>query len=66
MAIAHIMEAIRGNRVRVTDHADEEATADGLTYADVAHSVLRGEIIEKGESRNDAIPKVPHLRRRNG
>ena len=46
MEIAHIMEAIRGNRVRVTDHADEEATAEGLTYADVAHSVLHGEIIE--------------------
>ena len=46
MDIADIIEAIQANRVRITDHADEEAEADGLTFDEVYFSVLRGEIIE--------------------
>ncbi|MCJ7502116.1 MAG: DUF4258 domain-containing protein, partial [Acidobacteriia bacterium] len=46
MEIAHIMEAIRGNPCPGDRPRREEATADGLTCADVAHSVLHGEIIE--------------------
>lgn len=46
MNIAYIIEAIRANRVRVTDHADEEAEADQLTFDEIYFSVLNGEIIE--------------------
>ena len=47
MNLADIVHAIRGHRVRVTDHADEEAAADRLTLHDIYTSVLQGEIIEE-------------------
>ena len=46
MDIEQIIEAIRHNRLRITDHADEEAHADGLTYDEIFFSILQGEIIE--------------------
>ena len=46
MEIEKIADAIRGGRVRVTDHADEEAEADRLSLDDVFASALRGEVIE--------------------
>lgn len=46
MNTANIIEAIRGNRIRITDHADEEAENDRLTFDEVFYSVLYGEIIE--------------------
>ena len=46
MNIADIAEAIRSNRVRITDHADEETQADRLTFDQVYFSVMSGEIIE--------------------
>ena len=46
MNITDIIEAIRANRVRITDHADEEAEADHLTFDEIYFSVLRGEVIE--------------------
>ncbi|WKZ15515.1 MAG: DUF4258 domain-containing protein [Candidatus Jettenia caeni] len=46
MNIHSIIDAIRANRVRITDHADEEAEADHLTFDEVYFSVLHGEIIE--------------------
>ncbi len=46
MDITDIIEAIRANRVRITDHADEEAEADQLTFDEIYFSVLHGEIIE--------------------
>lgn len=47
MNIHDIIEAIRNNRIRITDHADEEAQADGLSFDEILFSVLRGEIIEE-------------------
>jgi hypothetical protein len=44
--IAEIIEAIRANRVRITDHADTEAQADRLSFDEIYFSVLYGEIIE--------------------
>jgi len=35
MDIAAIIEAIRAGRIRITDHADEEAHADRLTLDEV-------------------------------
>ena len=46
MDITDIIEAIRASRVRITDHADEEAEADKLTFDEIYFSVLHGEIIE--------------------
>lgn len=46
MNITDIIEAIRANRVRITDHADEEAQADRLRIDEVFFSVFCGEIIE--------------------
>jgi len=44
--IRHIIDAIRNNRIRITDHADEEAQADYLSFDEIFFSVLQGEIIE--------------------
>ncbi|HKI04309.1 MAG TPA: DUF4258 domain-containing protein [Thermoanaerobaculia bacterium] len=46
MDIQPIVEAIRGNRIRITDHADEEARADRLLSDEVLFSVFHGEVIE--------------------
>jgi hypothetical protein len=46
MELQRLIEAIRRRRLRITDHADEEATADQVTLDDVYDSVIRGEIIE--------------------
>lgn len=46
MDIIDIIEAIRANQVRITDHADEEAEADQLTFDEIYFSVFHGEIIE--------------------
>ncbi len=47
MDIQHIIEAIRHLRIRITDHADEEAQADRLSFDEIFFSVLQGEIIEE-------------------
>ncbi|MBZ5542121.1 MAG: DUF4258 domain-containing protein [Acidobacteriia bacterium] len=47
MTIGDIVGAISSGCVRVTDHADEEATADGLKLQDVFSSAAHGEIIEE-------------------
>jgi hypothetical protein len=44
--IEEIIEAIRAKQVRVTDHADDEASEDDLRYEEIYSSVLQGEIIE--------------------
>ena len=46
MDIGNIVDAIRMNRIRISDHADEEAEADCLTFDEIYFSVLHGEIIE--------------------
>jgi Domain of unknown function (DUF4258) len=46
MDISKIVEAIQSNRIRITDHADEEAQSDNLQYEEIFYSVLHGEIIE--------------------
>ena len=46
MRIEDIVDAIRHNRIRITDHADEEAQADRLSFDEIFFSVLQGEIIE--------------------
>ncbi|HVR96892.1 MAG TPA: DUF4258 domain-containing protein [Thermoanaerobaculia bacterium] len=46
MRIEDIVEAIRTNRLRISDHADEEAQADHLSFDEVFFSVFQGEILE--------------------
>ena len=44
--IEDVVDAIRHNRIRITDHADEEAQADHLSFDEIFFSVFQGEIIE--------------------
>ena len=46
MDIEYIVNAIRSSRVKITDHADEEAVDDRLTYEEIYFSVIHGEVIE--------------------
>ena len=46
MNIEIIINAIRNSRVRITDHADEEAVDDCLSYEEIYFSVTYGEVIE--------------------
>ena len=41
-----IINALRSNRIRITDHAEEEAQSDRLSFDQVLYSVQKGEIIE--------------------
>ncbi len=43
---SQIVDAIRGKRIRITDHAVEEAVEDKLTLEEIYTSVMHGEIIE--------------------
>ncbi len=47
MDIQKIIIAIQNERVLITDHADEEAEADGLKIDEVYFSVEHGNVIEK-------------------
>jgi len=46
MDLAGLRDAIRAGSYRVSDHADEEASADSLGLDEICFSVLHGEIIE--------------------
>ena len=46
MEIDNIIDAIQANRVRITDHADEESQSDQLSFDEVYLSVFHGQIIE--------------------
>ncbi|MFQ5641242.1 MAG: DUF4258 domain-containing protein [bacterium] len=45
--IRQIRDAIKNGRVRITDHADEEAVADKLVLDEIYFSVNNGEIIKQ-------------------
>jgi hypothetical protein len=44
--LTDIIDAIRSHRVRITDHADEQAASDGLPIEDIFFTALHGETIE--------------------
>ena len=46
MYIDNIIDSIKNDKIRITEHADEEAQSDNLSYEDIFTSVLNGEIIE--------------------
>ena len=41
-----IIQAIRNNKIRITDHAYEEAHSDNFTFDEIFTSVFHGEVIE--------------------
>jgi Domain of unknown function (DUF4258) len=45
--IEDLIRAIGEGKVLITDHADEEAQADDLSFDEVYFSVVHGEIIEE-------------------
>jgi len=45
--LEEIIEAIRAGRVRITDHAYEEAQEDNLSFDEIFFSLFQGEIIEE-------------------
>ena len=45
MNIEKIIHAIQSSRIRITEHADEEAESDGLMFDEVYFSVFHGQII---------------------
>ena len=47
MDIQKLVAAIVHDHVRITDHADEEAQADDLSFDEIFGSIFRGEIIEE-------------------
>ncbi len=47
MEITDLVCAISTNRIRITDHADEEAISDDLELSEVLTSISRGEMIEE-------------------
>jgi len=46
MKIEYIIDSIRNSRIKITDHADEEAFDDLLSYEEIYFSATHGEIIE--------------------
>lgn len=46
MKVEDLINAIKNERIRITDHADEEAHSDNLTFDEVMTSIINGEIIE--------------------
>lgn len=46
MDLKDLVTSISKSQVRITDHADEEAVEDKLTYEEIYYSVMHGEIIE--------------------
>jgi hypothetical protein len=45
--IESILESIEANRIRITDHADEEAYNDRLSFDEILASISGGEMIEQ-------------------
>lgn len=45
-----IADAIEANRIKITDHADEEAQLDLLNMNDILDSIKNGEIIDEYEN----------------
>ncbi|CAN5539364.1 hypothetical protein BH24ACT22_BH24ACT22_08550 [soil metagenome] len=56
MKIQDITTAIELSRILLTDHADEKAQADELSFEAVYFSVLHGEIVE--DYPTDALIRV--------
>lgn len=55
--IEDIIDSVHRGRIRITDHADEEAQADRLSFDEIFVSVLHGEVIEEYPS-DDPYPSA--------
>jgi hypothetical protein len=58
--LADIREAIHAGRVRITDHAYEEANADLLKFDEIYFSAIHGEVIEEYQD-DSPYPSVWYL-----
>jgi len=47
VSIENLIRSIGEGKILITDHADEEAEADMLSFDEVYFSVVHGEIIEE-------------------
>lgn len=47
LTLEKIIGAINNDQIRITDHADEEARSDSLSFDEIILSVMNGEIIEE-------------------
>ncbi len=45
--LAEIREAAQAKRIYLTEHARDEMADDSLTFQDVIHCILTGEIVER-------------------
>jgi hypothetical protein len=45
--IEAIVESIKATLFRVTDHADEEASKDGISLTEAIDSIVTGQILEQ-------------------
>ena len=46
MDLRPVVEAVHAGRLKITDHAGEEAHTDGLSLDDIRDSLVQGETIE--------------------
>lgn len=46
-SIEDLIDSIHNDRIRITDHADEEAHSENLPFEEIFTSVLYGEVIEE-------------------
>ncbi len=46
MEIKVICDSVKNHRIKITDHGDEEAQEDDLSYKEIFYSVIHGEIIK--------------------
>jgi hypothetical protein len=63
MDVEDLIVAIRKSQVRITDHADEEAAEDDLTFDEIYFSVMHGEVIEEYQ-RDKSYPSC-HVKGKN-
>jgi hypothetical protein len=47
MNVSDLISAIQGRRIKVTNHADEEAEDDKLLLEDIKAASLKGEVLEE-------------------
>lgn len=47
MVVGDLIRAIELGRILITDHADEEAEADDISFDEVYFSVIHGEVIRE-------------------
>lgn len=58
LEIHDIIDAIQNSRIRITDHADEEAENDDLTFEEIYYSVFHAFMVKSSR----IIPATNRIR----